>query len=73
MLWLRAAETRRVHFVQAHLSQDLQPLQLWAELLRTVVLALQRRGESDGVANFLYQLLAMDTAASEWQDVLQIA
>lgn len=69
-----AAETRHVCCSrQAYLRQDLQPLQLWAELLRTAVLALQRRGESDGVAVFLYQLLAMDTAASEWQDVLQMA
>ena len=50
--------------------RDPQPLHVWSELLRTIVVALQRRGESDGVASFLYQLLALDTTADEWQDIL---
>jgi hypothetical protein len=54
-------------YFQEELLKDPKPLQLWAELVRTVIVALQRRGESDGVANFLYQLLALDTAAAEWQ------
>ena len=58
--------------VQEELLKDPKPLQLWAELVRTVVVALQRRGESDGVANLLYQLLALDTAASEWHQVLNL-
>ena len=57
---------------QVELLEDPRPLQIWAELVRTVIVALQRRGESDGVANFLYQLLALDTAAAEWQQVLKL-
>ena len=57
---------------QEELLEDPKPLQLWAELVRTIIVALQRRGESDGVANFLYQLLALDTAAAEWQQVLKL-
>lgn len=43
---------------------------IWADMVRTLVLAYQRRGESDLVAHYLYQLLALDTNATEWQHAL---
>lgn len=39
---------------------------VWADMARTMVMAHQRRGESDLVAHWLYQLLALDTTAEEW-------
>ena len=45
-------------------------LRVWAGLVRTLVVAFQRRGESDAVALFLYQLMALDVAAPEWQRAL---
>jgi hypothetical protein len=36
-----------------------------------MVTAHQRRGESDYVAHWLYQLLALDTQAVEWGHVLK--
>lgn len=44
---------------------------VWASLARSMVTAHQRRGESDLVAHWLYQLLALDTRAPEWAHVLQ--
>lgn len=44
---------------------------VWASLARSMVTAHQRRGESDLVAHWLYQLLALDTQAAEWAHVLQ--
>jgi len=46
-------------------------LSVWSNLARTMVLAHQRRGESDLVAHWLYQLLALDTTAEEWAHALQ--
>ena len=43
---------------------------VWAELARTLVMAHQRRGESDLVAHWLYQALALDAAAPEWGHAL---
>ena len=43
---------------------------LFAESLRLAVVAHQRRGESDLVAHFLYQLLALDPTAPEWDLML---
>jgi hypothetical protein len=43
---------------------------VWASLARTMVTAHQRRGESDSVAHWLYQLLALDTQAVEWGHVM---
>ncbi|KAL6750155.1 hypothetical protein V8C86DRAFT_3110173 [Haematococcus lacustris] len=43
---------------------------LVADLVRTVLTARQRRGESDSVAHWLWQLLALDPGAPEWQAVL---
>jgi hypothetical protein len=42
-------------------------LGVWRALVRTMVLGHQRRGESDAVGHWLYQLLALDVAAPEWQ------
>eukprot|EP00775_Hariotina_reticulata_P004608 gene4608-4862_t len=44
---------------------------VWSNLARTMVLAHQRRGESDLVAHWLYQLLALDSSAEEWAHALQ--
>jgi hypothetical protein len=43
---------------------------VWAELARTLVMAHQRRGESDLVAHWMYQALALDTRAPEWAHLL---
>jgi len=43
---------------------------VWAEMARTMVMAHQRRGESDLVAHWIYQLMALDTRAPEWQHAL---
>lgn len=40
---------------------------VWAELARIMMTAHQRRGESDDVAHWMYQLMALDPHASEWQ------
>ena len=64
---LRKGESRwRVE--QHELGRDV--MEVWAELARTVVLAHQRRGESDYVAHWLYLLMALDTTAPEWGHVL---
>lgn len=46
-------------------------LGLCSEWVRCVVVAHQRRGESDLVAHWLVQLLALDPGAPEWDYVLQ--
>lgn len=45
-------------------------LEVWVDMARTMVLAHQRRGESDAVAHWIYQLLALDPLAAEWQHAL---
>ncbi|KAF5831668.1 hypothetical protein DUNSADRAFT_12748 [Dunaliella salina] len=40
-----------------------------AELARATMVAHQRRGESDLVVHWLYQLLALDPTASEWEQM----
>lgn len=45
-------------------------MELWRELIKTVVQAHQRRGESDIVAQWYYVLLALDTGAPEWGHML---
>jgi hypothetical protein len=52
------------------LAQQQGVLAVWSSLARTMVTAHQRRGESDMVAHWLYQLLALDTQAVEWGHVL---
>lgn len=44
---------------------------VWSNMARTMVLAHQRRGESDYVAHWLYQLLALDSRAEEWAHAMQ--
>jgi hypothetical protein len=44
-----------------------QVLRVWRALARNMVLAHQRRGESDAVGHWLYQLLALDAGAPEWR------
>jgi hypothetical protein len=44
---------------------------VWASLARSMVTAHQRRGESDLVVHWLFQLLALDTQAVEWGHVLK--
>lgn len=46
-------------------------MQVWAEFARVAIVAHQRRGESDAVAFWMYQLMALDTMAEEWQQVMQ--
>lgn len=43
---------------------------VWSEMARTMVMAHQRRGESDLVAHWMYQALALDTRAPEWAHAL---
>ena len=43
---------------------------LCTALVRSMVVAHQRRGESDLVSFYLYQLLALDPSAQEWSDML---
>lgn len=40
---------------------------VWAELARIMMVAHQRRGESDDVAHWMWQVMALDHAAPEWQ------
>ncbi|GLI68291.1 hypothetical protein VaNZ11_012652 [Volvox africanus] len=42
------------------------PLELWCELARVMVIAHGRRGESDLVAHWLVQVLALDHRSAEW-------
>ncbi|KAJ9520243.1 hypothetical protein QJQ45_030272, partial [Haematococcus lacustris] len=72
--------TRRYPQVASQLQQQLKAgtslaspatfQSLVADLVRTVLTARQRRGESDSVAHWLWQLLALDPGAPEWQAVL---
>lgn len=50
---------------------DKPVMQVWAEFAHVAVIAHQRRGESDAVAFWMYQLMALDTMAEEWQQVMQ--
>ncbi|KXZ44779.1 hypothetical protein GPECTOR_62g894 [Gonium pectorale] len=43
------------------------PVELWRELARVMLTAHTRRGESDLVAYWLVQVLALDHRAPEWQ------
>jgi len=45
-------------------------LQVWCSLARGVMVAHMRRGESDAVASWLYQVLALDPQAPEWDTIL---
>ncbi len=49
---------------------DVSTIQVLAEFARVAVTAHQRRGESDAVAFWMYQLMALDTMAPEWQHVM---
>ncbi|PSC74455.1 hypothetical protein C2E20_2328 [Micractinium conductrix] len=67
-----AAELRQRH-PQLQLAVDWHrraPLVAWQHMIRTVIQAHQRRGESDLVAHWVYVLLAMDTQAEEWDHML---
>jgi len=57
------------HFVFAW-PQDWPAHLVWAALVRAAVTCHQRRGDSDAVAHCLYQLLALDLAAPEWDAML---
>ncbi|KAL4424141.1 hypothetical protein ABPG75_001442 [Micractinium tetrahymenae] len=48
----------------------LAPLVGWQHMVRTVIQAHQRRGESDLVAHWVYVLLALDPQAPEWGHML---
>ncbi|PRW61057.1 2-dehydro-3-deoxyphosphooctonate aldolase [Chlorella sorokiniana] len=48
----------------------LSPLLGWQHMVRTVIQAHQRRGESDLVAHWVYVLLALDPQAPEWGHML---
>lgn len=52
--------------------QRLLPLesQLWAEVCRMMMAGHMRRGESDLVAHWMLQVMALDPAAPEWGHVL---
>lgn len=45
-------------------------LSTWQSLCRTVLVAHQRRGESDAVAQWLFVLLSLDPTAPEWDRAL---
>jgi hypothetical protein len=45
-------------------------LSTWQSLCRTVLVAHQRRGESDAVAQWLFVLLSLDPTAAEWDRAL---
>ena len=52
---------------------DVATIQVLAEFARVAVTAHQRRGESDAVAFWMYQLMALDTLAPEWQHVMPLS
>lgn len=64
---VRAKSLRSLHGVWA---QDAPVHVIWAALVRAAVSCHQRRGDSDAVAHCLYQLLALDLAAPEWDAML---
>ncbi|KAL3151872.1 hypothetical protein ABBQ38_012834 [Trebouxia sp. C0009 RCD-2024] len=49
---------------------DVSLISVLAEFARVAITAHQRRGESDAVAFWIYQLMALDTMAPEWQHVM---
>jgi hypothetical protein len=44
---------------------------LCASLVKAAMVAHQRRGESDLVVHYMYQVLALDPGAPEWERALQ--
>eukprot|EP01023_Acetabularia_acetabulum_P009980 TRINITY_DN14530_c0_g3_i1.p1 TRINITY_DN14530_c0_g3~~TRINITY_DN14530_c0_g3_i1.p1 ORF type:complete len:316 (+),score=54.45 TRINITY_DN14530_c0_g3_i1:118-948(+) len=48
-----------------------QSLQILKEACRLMIMGHTRRGESDMVASWLYQLMSLDSNAQQWQHVLQ--
>eukprot|EP01025_Chloroclados_australasicus_P009023 TRINITY_DN1341_c0_g1_i2.p1 TRINITY_DN1341_c0_g1~~TRINITY_DN1341_c0_g1_i2.p1 ORF type:complete len:415 (+),score=24.66 TRINITY_DN1341_c0_g1_i2:109-1245(+) len=65
-------EMQQIYHLQNLLQDEhLQCLALLRESCRLVIMAHTRRGESDEVAKWLYQLMAMDLDAQEWEYVLQ--
>mmetsp|Transcript_15657 Transcript_15657/g.39023 ORF Transcript_15657/g.39023 Transcript_15657/m.39023 type:complete len:605 (-) Transcript_15657:799-2613(-) len=50
----------------ARRAQDAHVVWVCGQLARAVMVAHQRRGESDAVAHWLYQVLALDARAPEW-------
>ena len=58
--------------MRAHAMGEKQVLlHVWTDLLRTAMVAHQRRGDSDAVAHCFHQLLALDLAEPGWAVVLQ--
>jgi hypothetical protein len=66
-----AVDTHQPGAIQGAVLQPPGVVAVWASLVRSMVTAHQRRGESDLVAQWLYQLLALDTQAVEWAHVLR--
>jgi hypothetical protein len=71
--WL-PPEPEPVHPAQPMQQHTVHPpgvVTVWASFARSMVTAHQRRGESDFVAQWLFQLLALDSQAVEWSHVLR--
>ena len=68
-------ECLRAHPRMPHYDAAAAPkqalLRVFTELLRTAVVAHQRRGDSDAVAHCLHQLLALDLADPGWEPILR--
>lgn len=58
-------------FVQIAISGRQAILRVSTELLRTAVVAHQRRGDSDAVAHCFHQLLALDLTDPDWNVMLE--
>ncbi|KAI3424261.1 hypothetical protein D9Q98_009615 [Chlorella vulgaris] len=67
------AAAAQQRYPDLHLTSDWQlrsPLVGWQHMVRTIIQAHQRRGESDLVAHWVYVLLALDPQAAEWGHML---
>lgn len=51
-------------------AEDWPVHRIWCALVRSAMTSHQRRGDSDAVAHCLYQLLALDLHAPEWDAML---
>ena len=65
-----SAAEAQTNSVQIALAKRQAVLRVSTELLRTAVVAHQRRGDSDAVAHCFNQLLALDLTDPAWDAVL---
>jgi len=62
-------ESRYASFSPSHAWTASRVFRLWAEHAKTMVIACQRRGQSDDVSSWMYQHAALDPATADFPGV----